>query len=165
MGLGDILSAAAGAPRREPHTLPGGQIVYVGEVGTDEWLEIEAETMDWCQRHGKLVDPYLDARLVIRSVTDADNKLLSPRFTPSGDPDKDRPALEAYEAELVKITRSVRRVGHPLLRLVNRVNFATDAELAALKKKSDGETSAGSSSSATAPDSSISEPPPDKSAA
>lgn len=151
MSLRDSFFAAAGATRREQHVLPDGTVLYVGEVGADEWLEIEDETQDYRARNNTSRDPLIDARLVVRSVVDAENQYVFKRFTPTGDPDKDKAGLEAYEAELWKIIKTPRRVGIPLLRAVNRVNFAGDAAVADLKKKSASETSAGSCSSAATP--------------
>ena len=65
--------SCAGEPRTEEHKLPDGKTILVSEMGGDEWTEVQAETMRArLLNNGK--DPFLDARVIVRSCMDADKK-------------------------------------------------------------------------------------------
>lgn len=148
--------ACAGESRAEEHTLPNGKVVWIGEMGGDEWVEIEAETMRARTLNGK--DPLLDARVIVRSVMNADKAALV-FFRPilNGDKNHDKAELARYEEQLKKIMKMPWRVFKPLMDKVNRVNFADEASYLSLKKKSETDASAGSSSLPETPGESTSE--------
>jgi len=148
--------SCAGEPRTEEHKLPDGKTILVSEMGGDEWTEVQAETMRArLLNNGK--DPFLDARVIVRSCMDADKKPIFFRPILSGDKDHDKAELAKYQEQLQKIMKRPVRVFQPLMDRVNRVNFADEESYEALKKKSATAASDGSSSSPETPDTSTSE--------
>ena len=149
--------SCAGESRTEEHKLPNGAVVYVGEMGGDEWIEVEAETMR-ARMLGNGKDPLLDARVIVRSVMNADKTALV-FFRPNlnGEKDHDKAEMARYEEQLRKIMKQPWRVFKPLMDKVNRVNFADEESYESLKKKSESAASAGSSSSPETPDTSTCE--------
>ena len=125
-------------------------------MGWDEWIEVEAESMR-ARLLGNGKDPFLDARVVVRSVMKPDKSPVFFRPVMTGDKDHDKAELAKYEQQLQKIMKQPAHYFKPFMDKINRANFADQASYEALKKKSETANSDGSSSSPETPDTSTSE--------
>lgn len=131
MSLKDEFFASAGELRVKEYPIPGtDSILYVRELGADEWLDVRVRS--WRHRQANNGEPDLlyDARVMSHSVTDKDKKLV---FDPHDD-----------EA-LVKLSKQPARVFDPLMRLVNEVNANGDEQHETLKKSSESAKTSNSS--------------------
>ena len=119
-------------------------------MGWDEWTEVQAETMR-ARLLGNGTDPFLDARVVVRSVMKPDKSPAFFRPILNGDKDHDKAQLAKYEQQLQKIMKQPVHYFKPFMDKINRANFADQASYEELKKKYATENSDGSSSSPETP--------------